>query len=167
MKQTKIFYIVKGTLYRNNIHNFNEDEENNITINKEFRGNNVLEIRKQAFSYFRSILEVLYESKGLVFENEDKAQKDLKDFYFSGIMDETPKLSDKHPNLTGIFTDRDTNKYLTISFCKADDKPYICKNGMKIYDDKTIHFFGYERELMDKIIIENLKSEQKFLTKRK
>ncbi len=150
MKQAEIFYIVRGLLYRDNIHNpEKEDWDKCIDIHKEFRSESIEEARQQAHSYFNSVLEVLCESKNVIYENDEQAQEDLKDFYYSGIKKD--------------FEDRDFGMNLGLLFCRTNDKPYICKNGMVFYNDKLIRVFGYQPQNFRKQIDKNVKEEMKYL----
>ncbi len=169
-KQAEIFYLVHGSLYRNDIHTDDDSDDDVFDIKREFRGANVLEIREKAFNYFQSLLEVMLESKGLVYKSDEQAQEDLKDFYFTGIQDVSPKMLTRskfaHLQDMGITVERDADKYLEILFCQTSEVPYVTKSGMECYEGfKTIRYFGYKHEDKKQEIVKNLKEEQKYLNK--
>ena len=149
-----IVYIVSGCLYRNS--SFKEDEL--INIYKEFRNKNVLQARKEAFNYFKSVIEVLLESKGLEYQDDTQAEKCLQEFYSSN-------MKERHPKLSYVLYDNDEDKLLTISFT-TDVNPYITKTGLKIYKEEyIIKTIGYQSELMTKRIKDNLIIEKQVIDK--
>lgn len=151
-KQNQLFYIVKGTLYRNS----EFDEENLININREFKNKDPRQARKDAFSYYVSVLEVLLESLGLKYENCKQAEKELKKFYTSNQKTHFKLLPE-------IAYNNDVDKLLVISFCIDETKVYKTKTGIKIYDnERIIKAIGYESHLLHSRIRKNLKIEQGF-----
>jgi len=149
-----IVYIVNGCLYRNS--SFKEDEL--INIYKEFRNKNVLQARKEAFNYFKSVIEVLLESKGMEYQDDTQAEKCLQEFYSSNI-------KEPHPKLSHILYDNDEDKLLTISFT-TDVSPYITKTEIKIYSEEyVIKAIGYGSEIIYSKIKENLEIEKQLLIK--
>lgn len=149
-----LVYIVSGCLYRNS--NFKEEEL--INIYKQFRNKNVLQARNDAFSYFKSVLEVLLESKGVKYENEFQAEECLQEFYTSNIVE-------KHPKLSFVSYNNDDDKLLSVSFTN-DDAPFITKSGLKIYKEEyIIKTIGYQSELVTKRIKDNLIIEKQMINK--
>lgn len=145
-------YIVSGFLYRNATF---KDEEL-ISINKEFKNENIIVARKEAFSYFRSVIEVLLESKGIEFTSFKNEKKELTDFYNSGVIT-------RHSKLSHVSYDNDVDKLITISFT-TDDNPYITKTGIKIYDNEyVIKATGYQSEFLNSSIKKNLEIEGQIL----
>lgn len=152
-KNKSVVYIVNGFLYRNT--NFNEDDL--VKVQKEFKGKNAKEIRKKAFGYFKSLIEILLASKEIIYKNEIQAENDLRSFFSSNKREGHPKLSYVSYNL-------DEDKLITISFSTITATEYITKTGIKFYqDEKIIHAFGYQSELLQKKINRNLEIEKSIL----
>lgn len=152
-----IIYKVDGFLYRNSNHKDNEL----ITVNKEFKNKNAGIARKEAFSYYKSMIEVLLESKGLQYKNLQQAEEDLKDFYNSNNIIQ-------HPKLLGISYNNDVDKLLTISFTSDEIPPYITKTGIKIYDEEyVVQAIGYESFLLKNCVEKNLQKEREILKRLK
>ena len=146
-----VVYIVNGFLYRNT--DFNEDDL--VKIQKEFKGKNVKEIRKKAFGYFKSLIEILLASKEITYQNDIQAENDLKSFF-------TSSKKENHPKLSNVSYDLDDDKLITISFSNNTTPEYVTKTGIKFYqDEKIIHAFGYQSELLQEKINKNLEKEKR------
>lgn len=152
--QPEIFYKIDGFLYRN----LNFNEEDIITIYKEFREDTVQKSREKAFEYYHSLLDVLLESVGIKYQNQKQAEKDLRGFYFSD-------KKEQHPKLSFVTFNKDDDKLITISICPSNEIEFTTEKGFHFYkDEKIINAFGYESELLENRVKENLLNE-KFLMK--
>lgn len=156
-KEADIFYIVEGTFYKNNVYALHSEDEQTFSVKREFRGADIFKIRQQAFDFFQSVIDVMLESKGLTYQDDNQAHRDLKEFFNSGIKDENKKFK-------GLFTDRDLDKCMAISFCKTNENVYITKTGLEIHENpKAIRFFGYQQEQLQKMVARNLIEEGFYL----
>lgn len=154
-KHKILTYIVNGTFYRNK----DRREDDLIQIYKEFQNESNQVSRKQAFSYFKSTIEVLLESHNLKFENYKQAEKDLKEFY-------TSEKIDIHPKLGLNIGSSDIDKIITISFSELAKPSHTTKTGIKYYDDaKIISAFGYDTESLKDYIYKNLEIENNLILK--
>lgn len=150
-----VVYIVSGFLYRN----AEAKEDELINIYKEFRNKNIFQARNDAFSYFKSVIEVLLESKGVKYENEFQAEGCLQEFYTSNIVEE-------HPKLSFVSYNNDDDKLLSVSFTYSDTPFVTTKSGLKIYkEEHIIKTIGYQSELMAKRIKDNLIIEKQIINK--
>ncbi|APG65129.1 hypothetical protein LPB136_07095 [Tenacibaculum todarodis] len=146
-----MIYLVSGFLYRNPEHK----ESELISVNEEFKDKNPKVARKKAFDYFKSLVEVLLESKGITYQNDKQAEYDLKVFFESNRIE-------NHPILPHVSYNLDNDKLITISFSTKVKPDYVTKTGIKFYnDEKIIQAFGYQSELLEERIINNLQIEKK------
>jgi hypothetical protein len=123
-------YQLKGILFRSQ-----NDQTDLIQIDVLFQYNKPIESRKMAFSKFQSYIEVLLESKGLIYQSHTKTEKALRDFtdsYNRAFQLSNPELGE---------VDVDAHKGLYIYLIIDPTKKYTTREGETEYQEKLlIHY---------------------------
>ena len=151
-----MLYILRGEIYRENDENF--------TMYKEFRNDNLILAREACFNAYQSYIDVFLERIGKPYESHNQALSDLKNFINSGK--EKTKLGLPFTDLgmgIGIsFVSDDTIEYQNnhVKIGNKTEKVIIYK------DEFAIHGIEYSKDInLNEIYLKNLKFEIDFYKK--
>lgn len=95
MDKKKSHYLVHGLFWKEQMHNANYHEakqDNLCSINKTFDDANLSEARKEAFAYYQSLIDVLYDALGGSYTSDQQARIDLQDFLHAGSAKSTTHI---------------------------------------------------------------------------
>lgn len=87
MDNKKSHYLVHGLFWKGQMHNANYHEakkDNFCCINKTFDDADLSMARKEAFAYYQSLIDVLYEAFGDSYTTDQQARIDLQTFLNAG-----------------------------------------------------------------------------------
>ena len=87
MDKKKSHYLVHGLFWKEQMHNANylKARKNNLcSINKVFANNDLCKARQEAFAYYQSLIDVLYDALGDSYTTDEQARIDLQAFLHSG-----------------------------------------------------------------------------------
>lgn len=87
MDKKKSHYLVHGLFWKGQMHNANYHEakqDNLCSINKTFSDADLSKARKEAFAYYQSLIDVLYDALGSSYTTDQQARIDLQDFLHAG-----------------------------------------------------------------------------------
>lgn len=87
MDKKKSHYLVHGLFWKEQMHNANylKARKNNLcSINKSFTDADFSKARKEAFAYYQSLIDVLYEALGDTYTTDKQARIDLQAFLHAG-----------------------------------------------------------------------------------
>jgi hypothetical protein len=87
MNKKKSHYLVHGLFWKGQMHNANylEAKKNKLcSINKTFENADLSKARQDAFTYYQSLIEVLYETLGDSYTTDQQARIDLQAFFHAG-----------------------------------------------------------------------------------
>ena len=87
MDKKKSHYLVHGLFWKEQMHNANylKSRKNNLcSINKVFVNDDLFKARKEAFAYYQSLIDVLYEALGDTYTTDKQARIDLQAFLHAG-----------------------------------------------------------------------------------
>lgn len=90
MDKSKSQYLVHGLFWKEQMHNANyhETKKSNLcSINKTFSDADFSKARKEAFSYYQSLIDVLYDTLGESYTTDRQARIDLQAFLHAGCSD--------------------------------------------------------------------------------
>ena len=105
-----IHYVVKAKLIRY----INADDINFIEVEEKFENEKPILARNAAFSFYQNYIDVLLQSKGIKYQSDKQARKELQSFIDTGIStkikigDKEIELSDSIGNGIGVFFVIDT-----------------------------------------------------------
>ncbi|CAM2862819.1 hypothetical protein SAMN05444143_102175 [Flavobacterium succinicans] len=156
------YYLLKGTLYRSQ-----NNPEDLIEINQEFKNNDLIEARKRVFEVYQNTIDVLLQSKGENYKSHDQARITLTNF-----------IKKNHVNFIEIrtklnsFYDKfdieiDFDKGLSVYLVQSNTKTFTTLEGQVIYEDKLLlHDLNSEikglKESMYNALLTEYKLFQKF-----
>ena len=87
MDKKKSHYLVHGLFWKGQMHNANYHEARKdklCCINKTFEDDDLSKARKEAFAYYQSLIDVLYEALGDSYTTDQQARIDLQTFLNAG-----------------------------------------------------------------------------------
>ena len=87
MDKKKSHYLVHGLFWKEQMYNANYLEARKdklCSINKTFEDADLSKARKEAFAYYQSLIEVLYEALGDSYTTDQQARIDLQAFLHAG-----------------------------------------------------------------------------------
>ena len=87
MDKKKSHYLVHGLFWKEQMHNSNylEAKKDKLcSINKTFANANLSKARLEAFAYYQSLIDVLYEALGDNYTTDQQARTDLQAFLHAG-----------------------------------------------------------------------------------
>lgn len=87
MDKKKTHYLVHGLFWKEQMHNANylKARKNNLcSINKVFANNDLCKARQEAFAYYQSLIDVLYDALGDSYTTDEQARIDLQAFLHAG-----------------------------------------------------------------------------------
>ena len=87
MDKKKAYYLVHGLFWKERMHNANyhETRKNNLcSINKIFANDDLYKARQEAFAYYQSLIDVLYDALGGSYTTDQQARIDLQAFLHAG-----------------------------------------------------------------------------------
>lgn len=87
MDKKKSHYLVHGLFWKGQMHNANYHEAKKdklCSINKTFEDVNLSKARKEAFAYFQSLIDVLYETLDDCYTTDLQARIDLQTYFHAG-----------------------------------------------------------------------------------
>ena len=87
MDKKKTHYLVHGLFWKEPMSNANyhkTKKDNLCCINKTFADTDFKKARQEAFAYYQSLIDVLYETLGLHYIDDEQAQIDLQVFFDAG-----------------------------------------------------------------------------------
>jgi hypothetical protein len=124
----KFYYLIKGTLYRSK-----DNTDNLIEILEVFKNDLPILARERAFEVYQNYIDVLLESKNLMYENHREAVLATKDF-ISNELETTPLF------IGSIFEsiEDDFDKGISIYLVMSDSKTFTTLEGELIYEDKIL-----------------------------
>lgn len=100
-----IHYVVKAKLIRY----INADDINFIDVEEKFENENPILARDSAFNFYQSYIDVLLQSKGIKYESDKQARKEIQSFIDTGtstkinIGDKVIEFADSIGNGIGVF----------------------------------------------------------------
>lgn len=129
----RFYYLLKGTLYRSQ-----DNPEDLIEINQEFKDNDPIQARKRVFEVYQNTIDVLLQGKGKNYKSHDQARIVLTDF-----------IKNNHINFSKIrppfnsFYDKfdieiDFDKGLSIYLVHSNSNTFTTLEGQVIYQDKLL-----------------------------
>lgn len=138
----KIFYIIRGEVYRSK-----GNTENPIEIYEEFREVEPIIARDKVFSYYQNYIDVFLDSKRKNYISHEQAENDLQDFFNS--------FQEKYSIFGKI--DADFGICIQISFVFDETVVHTLKSGIKIYEgEEVIHGMHKNGEDIKEIYFKNL-----------
>ena len=87
MDKKKSHYLVHGLFWKEQMHNANYHEAkkaNLCCINKTFEDTDLGKARQEAFTYYQSLIDVLYEALGDCYTTDQQARVDLQTYFHAG-----------------------------------------------------------------------------------
>ena len=87
MDKKRSHYLVHGLFWKEQMHNANylKARKNNLcSIDKTFSDADLSKARKEAFAYYQSLIDVLYEALGDTYTTDKQARIDLQAFLHAG-----------------------------------------------------------------------------------
>lgn len=87
MDKKKSHYLVHGLFWKERMHNasYLETKKNNLcSINKVFANDDLYKARQEAFAYYQSLIDVLYDALGDSYTTDQQARIDLQAFLHAG-----------------------------------------------------------------------------------
>ena len=87
MDKKKSHYLVHGLFWKGQMHNANyhEAKQGNLCrINKTFEDVDLSKARMEAFAYYQSLIDVLYEALGDCYTTDKQARIDLQTYFHAG-----------------------------------------------------------------------------------
>ena len=87
MDKKKSHYLAHGLFWKGQMHNANYHEakkDNLYSINKTFEDADLSKARKEAFAYYQSLIDVLYEAIDDCYTTDQQARIDLQAFLHAG-----------------------------------------------------------------------------------
>ena len=132
MDKKNTHYFVHGLFWKEPICNANyhkAKKDNLCCINKTFEDADLKKARQEAFDYYQSLIDVLYETIGLQCIDDEQAQIDLQVFFDAGCSNAITRIGrltfdDNLFNEIGVYRVKDGKKKLIrgISY-QPDDEP--------------------------------------------
>ena len=95
MDKKKSHYLVHGLFWKKQMRNANylEAKKDNLcSINKTFEDDDLSKARKDAFAYYQSLIDVLYETLGESYMTDFQARIDLQTFLHAGCSKSTARI---------------------------------------------------------------------------
>ena len=95
MDKKESHYLVHGLFWKEQMHNANYHEAkkgNLCRINKTFEEADLSKARMEAFAYYQSLIDVLYEALGDYYTTDFQARIDLQDFLHAGCSKSTTRI---------------------------------------------------------------------------
>jgi len=87
MDKKKSHYLVQGLFWKERMHNANylkARKSNLCSINKVFANDDLYKARQEAFAYYQSLIDVLYDALGNSYTTDQQARIDLQAFLHAG-----------------------------------------------------------------------------------
>lgn len=148
--ETKIFYQLKGTMFRSR-----GKETNFIEIDKTFKDENPIIAREQAFNTYQNYIDVFLQSKEKEYISYEQTVIEIQDFT-SSYKREFVKIGNEIIDEIDV----DFDKGLSIYMVYENSPTFVTLEGEKIYENKLlIHFI--EKKLSDLVwnVLDNLFKE--------
>jgi hypothetical protein len=132
MDKKKTHYLVHGLFWKKQMHNIDylEAKKDNLCcINKTFEDADLKKARLEAFAYFQSLIDVLYEALGLQYTDDEQAQIDLQVFFHAGCSNAITRIGrltfdDNLLNEIGVYRVKNGKKKLIRGIgYQPDDEP--------------------------------------------
>lgn len=132
MDKKKSHYLVHGLFWKEPMSNANYHQakkDNLCCINKTFEDADLKKARQEAFAYYQSLIDVLYETLGLQYIDDGQAQIDLQVFFDAGCSNAITRIGrltfdDNLFNEIGVYRVKDGKKKLIRGIgYQPDDKP--------------------------------------------
>ena len=95
MDKKKTHYLVHGLFWKGQMHNANYHEAKKdklCSINKTFENVDLSEARQEAFAYYQSLIEVLYDALGDSYTTDQQARVDLQAYFHAGCSKSTARI---------------------------------------------------------------------------
>lgn len=95
MDKKKSHYLVHGLFWKGQMHNANYHEtklDNLCCINKTFSDADLSMAREEAFAYYQSLIDVLYDALGDNYTSDQQARIDLQAFLHAGCAKSTTNI---------------------------------------------------------------------------
>ncbi len=154
-------YLVKAKLIRY----INADDINFIEIEEKFENENPILAREAAFNFYQNYIDVLLESKGLKYQSDNQARKELQSFIDSGPKKKKEKTgNESEDKLSELFDDLyDSTFGNGIGVFFVIDKPIAeAKESLRdeVGEESLIHGIGSHnifsgiQHLMDGLVTE-------------
>ena len=120
MDKKKSHYLVHGLFWKEPMSNANyhkAKKDNLCCINKTFEDADLKKARQEAFAYYQSLIDVLYETLGLQYTDDEQAQIDLQAFFDAGCSNAITHIGrltfdDNLFNEIGVYRVKDGKKKL-------------------------------------------------------
>lgn len=155
-KMKKPFYLVSGTLYRNN-----SDNPDLIEVNKVFKHDNPIEARENAFNFYQNYIDVFLENLGKKSNSHEENLFWLRDF----VKNQNDSFF-KVGNEILFEVEEDFDKGLFVYLVLDEDGKFETLEGLTIYENKIqIHRLDYSPNELYDDLYSNLKTEYELYEK--
>ena len=95
MNKKKSQYLVHGLFWKGQMHNANylgTKKDNLCIINQTFEDDDLSKARQEAFAYYQSLIDVLYEALGDSYTTDRQARIDLQTYFHAGCSKSTARI---------------------------------------------------------------------------
>jgi hypothetical protein len=146
----KPFYLVSGTLYRNNSEN-----PDLIEVNEVFKNDSPIEARERAFTFYQNYIDVFLENLGKSYNNHEETL-----FWLRSFIKNQKESYQKIGNELMWQIDEDFDKGLFVYLVFDEDKKFETLEGKTVYENKIqIHRLDYSPNELYDDLYSNLKME--------
>ena len=146
------YYLLQGTLFRSQS-NLNDL----IEIHEVFQDENLIAARERVFNKYQSYVDVFLESRGMVYESYELAEKELSIF----IDSYRKHYALNNPDLGPV--DLDFDKGLFIYLVTDSTDVFLTYEGEKIYNKKhLVHSIITNSEFIKEFVFKGLQAECAF-----
>ena len=148
--ENPFFYLVRGTLYRNN-----SDNPDLIEVDKAFKDDNPILARERAFEFYQNYIDVFLENLGKPYTNHEETLFCLRSF-----IKNQKESYQKIGNEMMWQIDEDFDKGLFVYLVFDEDEKFETLEGETIYNNKIqIHRLDYSPDELYDDLYSNLKTE--------